>query len=684
MRYKSIILVTEMIIFFLFLLTISSAFEIKSYKPVYLIGETFQAEISGNFTRDLTIEQVHFFKNGIEQFPAFFFIKISQKQYFIYFDLQSEGNYTLQVKNALYYDNGILKGDTKNAEFVVENTLVSEYNSLINQVKEGWPNSVEENAYALLALSYDDALAIQGRNALMSKGNGECWPASSCNVKDTALALLALGSQTDSKWLVDAQNNLDVGLWDLVINAANDYSCNLSIDNENQTKFAAAGINSFPLDIKDKKIVVNISISCPSSFTPKIVHTYLGKTTEFNMISFGNLYKISLNNSKCYGKSYRDACNIESGAYALLALDALNLDKKGLLDWLKTNAATTKEKAITNKFSSSFDDWLINNQHNRGYWSNSSLAISQTPDTESTIFASWSLDNEKGKEWVKNNIANFNFKNKILALAFLFPYEDIENIISITPAFIKPGQKIELILRNNGLRGVNVSSKFLLTNEIKKVYIAAGKSSKIDFNITNYSVVLSSIEINYPEKSGKEELQYTIPILLSNPQANQTIQITPSQITSSNFAFLPQSLNLTLLIDEEITIKIFIKNLSPNPIKNLTLTFTRDFAKILKISPEKIDLEGGKLKQINLTFTTSREGKYKGDIEASSNNVSIKFPINLTVTKNASQINIPNNTIIIENKTCVEYNGTICKIDEKCSISFKNTADATKIGRAHV
>ena len=40
--------------------------------------------------------------------------------------------------------------------------------------------------------------------------------------------------------------------------------------------------------------------------------------------------------------------------------------------------------------------------------------------------------------------------------------------------------------------------------------------------------------------------------------------------------------------------------------------------------------------------------------------------------------NIPNGSVVIENKTCSYFNGTICKISEKCSTPFKNAKDSSR------
>src|SRR3989338_9417705 len=69
------------------------------------------------------------------------------------------------------------------------------YNWLSSGIKGKWADmSVEDNAFSLLAAAYDDALASEGKDALLAKSRngGECWPSSSCKLRDTALSIMAL------------------------------------------------------------------------------------------------------------------------------------------------------------------------------------------------------------------------------------------------------------------------------------------------------------------------------------------------------------------------------------------------------------------------------------------------------------------------------------------------------------
>ena len=80
------------------------------------------------------------------------------------------------------------------------------------------------------------------------------------------------------------------------------------------------------------------------------------------------------------------------------------------------------------------------------------------------------------------------------------------------------------------------------------------------------------------------------------------------------------------------------------------------------------ELDAGTDTEIDIAFESSKEGNYSGIIEAesSSENVNTSLYINLEFTKNSSLVNI-SNIPQVKNKTCKDYNGTICKPDETCT-----------------
>lgn len=121
-----------------------------------------------------------------------------------------------------------------------ENALVNKgYTWLSDAVRGKWPAGTEDSAFSLLALAYDDSLAAEGRTALIgkSRNDGECWPKDSCNVKDTALAVMALariGQDTSraEEWLM-MQNSTPSELnWYMQLDSPEKAICMISYNHD--------------------------------------------------------------------------------------------------------------------------------------------------------------------------------------------------------------------------------------------------------------------------------------------------------------------------------------------------------------------------------------------------------------------------------------------------------------------
>lgn len=696
---KKVCLVLLLIVFLFSVASSATALEIKPSKPSYLAGETFMADVNGDFAEQLTVKNIFFYKDGSEIEPAFYIIQASKQQYFVWVNLQNAGNYSFAVKNILYRENGILKGDSKDIDFEVKPSINSFYQSLIQTVESGWPSSVEENALALMALSYDDSLALKGKTALIGKGkDGECWPAAGCSVKETALAMMALdkiNAAVKSEWLIDAQNNLDTGLWNLQATSAAQ-ECKLLINAESQNLNLSEGINTIDLDLKSKPETVTVKLNC-SVTSSKVVHTYLGTITEFPMQNAGSSSSITLNNKKCFGKSYRSECDAESTAYAVLALNSINAEKSNALDWLKSNAKTTKEKAIRLYLSGSseIEDWLINNQHASGYWSNKALVESQEPDSEATVFAVQALEKEKqtaatkGEAWLKKEFDSESLKNKALMLAFIFQASGIEPILTINPPGLKTetNSTISIEVSNKGVLPVNISAELLPFKIKQSLSLKQDSSGELSFaiptkigrqEITNETQ--GSIEIDYKTSLLAAD-SYIIPVIITPKTAasNETAEILPS-----HFRFSASEINATILIGEEMLIPLELRDFSHYVIKDISITYTRDFKDILNLTPEHIDfINPGEYAGVNLTFKSGSIKNATGFIEARASSpiqLSVRIPVGITFTRNASAVNIKMNYTVQEkdNKTCKNLNGTVCKSNMICSKPVTKTSDTPR------
>ncbi|MFH0832009.1 MAG: hypothetical protein V1886_04065 [archaeon] len=678
-----------------------NAFEIKLNKQTLLQGETFLAEINAEFAEQLTVSNIFFYMNEKEIEPAFYLMQISKEKYFVWVDFSNTGNYSFAVKNILYKENGVLKGSDKEAEFKVIASVNSLHMLLQQDVKsKSWSSMpISENALSLLALAYDNELASQGKNALISKKIAEgCWnsyPSSSlpCTVKDTSLAIMSLDNineETYNNWLIDSQNNLDTGLWSLQINSAAQQDCKLLINTAAQTLNLTQGTNTIDIDLKSKPETVNIKVNC-SAESAKLIHTYLGMIKEFPLAVSSNEAVISLNNMKCFGTGYRSECDTEATAYAAMALNSIGADKSKAIEWLKKNAQNTMEKSVVLYLSSSseIEDWLVNNQHLSGYFSSKSLFESPESDFKSTVFAAMALNKEKRTEavkaeaWIKGNFANANLEDKALALAFLFPASEIEPIISINPAAIKATANTTAVIdmTNKAVLPVNITSEFLPFKTKQSISMKKSASVKVSFQVpikigrqeiangTEGSIELSS------KTSLASEIKSSIPVLIiiKEEAENETIDISESQ-----FKFSAITINATIFAGDETLIPVSLKDLSHYVIRGITIAYSRDLKGILNITPEKIDfINPGEEVKINLTFKSNSIRNISGFIEAKSSSpdeVSARLPVGLSFTGNASAVSIKINTTYMEViKKCSEMNGTSCGKNLACTKTIKSS-----------
>lgn len=662
------------------------AMEINLLRESYFAGETFQANITGEFAGSLKVNNIFFMKDGKEVGLAFYLLKISDREYWVYVDLpQQIGNYTFAIKNALYKEDGVLKGNEKEKAFEIKQSITSFYKDIADKTAGKFSSlGTESNSLALIALAYDNPLFVQAKNALLAKKDSAgCWPSPSCNTKDTALALFALKKSlvdSDSSWLVDAQNNLDAGLWNLVISSAGDSQCEINVNSEKTINNVTSGDNTIALDLKGESDEVSIAVNC-SVANSKILHTYLGKINEFPMEKQGNIFSLRLNNKKCFGNSYRGECSTEATAYSILALDALGLDKSKALDWLEENAQTTKEKSIALYFGKSgLKEFLLNNQHSDGYFTKKSLIEETSSDIESTVFAVWALSKakenvaeEKGKEWLKKNIYA-NLTNELLSASFVFPNNEIESISSINPAVIKAkvNSNISVLVRNKGIVDLTASANFLPFKAKKDFAVKASGEEKIEFavpqKLDNKEMkdnITGSIELVLSKFSSE---LYSIPVMIIGDKT-AVINFTP-EVPKEHFQFTQQEINATLLAKENNLIPVAIKNLAPRVIKGISISYSRDLDYVLNLTSLHIkEIDAGSEVVVNLLFKSQKTGNYEGFIEASSNEISAILPVNITFTKNESQITVMNITAI-QNKTCKDYNGSLCKKEEICSNSI--------------
>ncbi len=251
--------------------------------------------------------------------------------------------------------------------------------------------STEENSFALLALSYDSAMQSKGISELDDKRDGDCWTEGSCNVKDTAMAIIALSNLRTTadyeEWLLN-ENSTPTDLeWYIQIDSDEDANCTITYDDEEDVvSIDEDGIeieenrgfcfleSDYWLKIKSscysKKFVVN----CDQDYVASFLYKLLGESEwhvpseSFSETAYNDVEMII--ESKCFGKP----CNYEGSLWSAYALSKKNYDVSMFLPYI-AGYASEKEKYLPEAFlymitgKESYALQLLDRQNPEGYWS---------------------------------------------------------------------------------------------------------------------------------------------------------------------------------------------------------------------------------------------------------------------------------------------------------------------------
>ena len=679
------------IILFLLAIPLASAECISAQiaKSTYYPGETFQAEITGNFTGPPTYSNIFFYK-GIEEIHTPFYLeKLASNKYFVYAELsKSYGEHNFIIKDVLCKEEGITKAGIVNESFLMQKPIYLAYSWLIAQT-ENWDTlSEEENALALLALNY--ASIREGKDSLLEKSkNNECWPYPECDVKTTALAALALKSLNESdkpkEWLLESQNSFDMGLWDLIVESPDMRSCSISINTKEKILALVVGTNTLPLEdyiSQDQNLAINLSCE---NISARVTRTYLGKVAEFPLVNEGGILKIELSNEKCWGSSYRSDCNAEATAYALFALNELGISNSKAETWLKNNAQTTVERAVVYLLTGNSEskEWLLNNQALQGYWANQALALSDTPDITSTVFSAIALENEKAvvnkaKSWLLSNYTESfgDLKETAYTLSYLFPPNQIEPILGVSPAVIKAraNEAFSIKLKNNGAVDINVKATTKDDSKTEKISDGNSKTISFTYKSTSGSIVYDELSVEYSSVLSEEKRSYKVPLIIVpsgtagiEESVNETIG--EENFIESNIIFIEDKINQSVSEGEKRKIQIELKNPSSKAVENIVLTYTLNLYGIVEeIFPIQIPSLGADQSEM-ITVSINAEnafGSYEGLIEAHADGLSVSIPVSLVISQGE-----------VIGRTCAESGGKICLENEECAVSSIATSDAS-------
>ncbi|MCX6748911.1 MAG: hypothetical protein NT076_04875 [Candidatus Pacearchaeota archaeon] len=290
----------------------------------------------------------------------------------------------------------------------------------------GNSDSVEQLSFSLLAMGHESSVQSACRSALKSKTSSlGCLPSSSCNIKDTSLALLALssiGENTDNleSWISSHNRTTDLE-WYLEIDSSSATSCTISYDSNDYTisiaenkkisgspgNCLALAYDNYWLRINSNCINTEFTISCDQSFISTLLYKrpssniwYISSDVQSSTSGGTTNHKVS---SLCLGIS---SCSYEDTLLAVLALQKAGVEIKPYLPYLISYASdNTKYSSYSLLyFITNSNEYLANTlsqQKSQGYWDLGSdqkfydtalalLAISDAPET-------------KAKNWLAQN-----------------------------------------------------------------------------------------------------------------------------------------------------------------------------------------------------------------------------------------------------------------------------------------
>jgi len=223
----------------------------------------------------------------------------------------------------------------------------------------------DEQAAALLSLgNYKDCKESFFENSK----DGECWPKSSCKLKETSIALLALeesgasSSETNKilSWLLNQTKTVADLTWYLEIDANEATTCSINYDSTNinvnilgNKKIGSIGgscftvsENGYWLKISSNCLEKEFTISCDKDFST----TLLYRTSDSQTIHVSQNIQSSVNGGelteKVIYKCFKEGtvCNYEGSLWASLALTKKNQDISIYLPYLDSFAEDNSEK----------------------------------------------------------------------------------------------------------------------------------------------------------------------------------------------------------------------------------------------------------------------------------------------------------------------------------------------------
>ncbi|MBI2630083.1 hypothetical protein HYW76_03200 [Candidatus Pacearchaeota archaeon] len=326
--------------------------------------------------------------------------------------------------------------------FLILSSLVLAANETIQERASSCLDSKINDKCSTLTLEQQAFSVMSGntecKSSLKDLGkDNECWPTSSCKIKDTSLAILALkqtGDNTDKaeEWILSKKkspSNIEFYL-EIEIPTASLSECTLSYDSvskritiaEDRTISGEPGscfslaYDNYWLKVRESCLTKNFTVSCNKDF----ISTILYKKTNSNVWHVSSDVQSASQsgqtsheiNAYCFSAS--SACNYEENLWAALAMKDESLspllpylisladDNKELFPSTFLYLFTNSEEYLSDMLALQKSDssWDLKN---KGKFYDTALAILALPDSEAENNAKSWLGEIQGADGCWNN-----------------------------------------------------------------------------------------------------------------------------------------------------------------------------------------------------------------------------------------------------------------------------------------
>lgn len=685
-------MIKKEILFFLLLFLLApitkACIEVYLDRQEYLPRETLQIEINADVLREITTEDLFLYRGSYLLPQVFFITKISKNKYFAWTNLPAiESEYLLRVRASCR--EGLKFAQQ---EFKIKKPIASLYEKL---QKENFKNlSVEDHILVALAQSFEKETIAKAEHDFISR-NDSCYNRD-CPTKYYALSAIAFPLLREK--MLDhliARQNFLVGNFSLEI-FSQPQNCTLKISSENVSNGTILNLSerqfvSLFLDPFREKKEIKIELACNNSVEVSLVYSYKNIEKRLKKENTTN-FSFTLNNEGCWGPGFRDNCDEESTAYALLTLAYLGREiENKSVEWIKNKQLILCKAVyylITKDNETGF--FLKANEMYSGGWPK--FVNGYVTDIPTTAITYFSLE-EKSKRAETRMLSMFEEaaqKEKAYILFFIFSKEKIEPIISFWPGMIKTKSEgnFNLILKNEGPYNVTLEISFInssINSSLKKNSIKTFMIKVPKIITPTGEILTENIEIKTRTDFGGFST-YNIPVLLftekgsgnsvgnvnvTEQEINKSLEeiINSTNLTMQNetaniterllqrkFRFSESIINRTITKKENFTITLKIANSYETEIRDVKIEPTLGLVSILTVEPlyfEKIEKK--EQKEIIIRVEPKSPGTYSGSIIAQgkldsqqiSTNVSIFFYVYFN-----------------ETLTCEEMNGTECSMQD--------------------